>query len=121
MSGINPPPMLLLDEDVRPLLAEVLRQRGYDAVHVLEIDRGGYSDNDQLDFDTVEREALRLSTAERAKLAQKLPLSLDELSEEETGRLWLAEAARRADELDRGEVQPVAAEDVMRKARALLR
>lgn len=50
MSGINPPPMLLLDEDVRPLLAEVLRQRGYDAVHVLEIDRGGYSDNDQLDY-----------------------------------------------------------------------
>jgi hypothetical protein len=24
---------LLLDEDVRPLLAEVLRQRGYDAYH----------------------------------------------------------------------------------------
>jgi predicted nuclease of predicted toxin-antitoxin system len=26
---------LLVDEDVRPLLAEILRQRGYDAVHVL--------------------------------------------------------------------------------------
>ena len=25
---------LLLDEDVRPLLAAILRQRGYDAVHV---------------------------------------------------------------------------------------
>ena len=25
---------LLLDEDVRPMLGEILRQRGYDAVHV---------------------------------------------------------------------------------------
>jgi predicted nuclease of predicted toxin-antitoxin system len=24
---------LLLDEDVRPMLGEILRQRGYDAVH----------------------------------------------------------------------------------------
>ena len=27
---------LLLDEDVRPILGEILRQRGYDAIHVLE-------------------------------------------------------------------------------------
>lgn len=32
---------LFLDEDVRPLLAEILRQRGYDVVHVLEVGRGG--------------------------------------------------------------------------------
>ena len=32
---------LLLDEDVRVVLSEILRQRGYDAVHVLEVDRGG--------------------------------------------------------------------------------
>jgi hypothetical protein len=28
---------LLLDEDVRPMLAEIVRQRGYDAIHVLEL------------------------------------------------------------------------------------
>ena len=39
---------LLLDEDVRVLLAEVLRQRGYDAQHVLELNRGGKSDPEQL-------------------------------------------------------------------------
>lgn len=39
---------LLLDEDVRPLLAEVLRQRGLDVIHVLDVGRGGYSDEDQL-------------------------------------------------------------------------
>jgi hypothetical protein len=34
---------------------------------------------------------------------------------------WLVEAKKRAEELDRGDVAPVPAEDVFRKARALLR
>jgi predicted nuclease of predicted toxin-antitoxin system len=41
---------LFLDEDVRTLLAEILRQRGYDAVHVLEVGRGGKSDPEQLAY-----------------------------------------------------------------------
>ena len=41
---------LLLDEDVRVKLSEILRQRGYDAVHVLEVDRGGKSDPEQLAY-----------------------------------------------------------------------
>lgn len=41
---------LLLDEDVRVLLAEILRQRGYDAVHVLEVGRRGKSDPEQLAY-----------------------------------------------------------------------
>jgi predicted nuclease of predicted toxin-antitoxin system len=49
---------LLLDEDVRPLLAEVLRQRGLDAVHVLELGRGGYSDEAQLGYATEQGRAL---------------------------------------------------------------
>ena len=48
-------------------------------------------------------------------------LSLDEPPEEELAETWLSEAQRRARELDRGEVQPVSAEEVRRKARALLR
>src|SRR5262249_34429357 len=39
---------LLLDEDVRPLLGEILRQRGYDVLHVLEAGRSGKSDAEQL-------------------------------------------------------------------------
>ncbi len=39
---------LFLDEDVRPLLAEILRQRGYDATQVLEVNRAGKSDLEQL-------------------------------------------------------------------------
>ena len=41
---------LFLDEDVQPLLAEILRQRGYDVVHVLEVGRGGESDPEQLAY-----------------------------------------------------------------------
>ena len=74
-----------------------------------------------MDLKTVEHEALRLSPEDRAKLAQKLLLSLDTLSEEEAEQAWLSEADRRARELDRGEVQPISADDVRRKARGLLR
>jgi putative addiction module component (TIGR02574 family) len=69
----------------------------------------------------VEQEALRLPPEERAKLAQKLLLSLEALSEVELDQAWLVEADRRARELDRGKLQPVPAEEVRRKARALLR
>jgi predicted nuclease of predicted toxin-antitoxin system len=41
---------LLLDEDVRPTLAEILRQRGYDAVHVLESERTSKTDAEQLEY-----------------------------------------------------------------------
>ena len=65
--------------------------------------------------------ALNLPPDERASLARKLLLSLDAPSDEELAETWLSEAERRARELDRGEVQPIPAEEVRRKARALLR
>ncbi len=74
-----------------------------------------------MDPKAVEHEALCLSPEDRAKLAQKLLLSLDALSEEELEDAWLTEGNRRARELDRGEVQPIPADEVRRKARALLR
>lgn len=69
----------------------------------------------------IEREALHLSENERAELAQKLLLSLDSPSEREISEDWLAEADRRARDLDEGLVQPVSAEEVRRKAMSLLR
>jgi putative addiction module component (TIGR02574 family) len=74
-----------------------------------------------MDFKTIEDDALHLQPEDRAKLAQRLLLSLDLLSDTEIEESWLVEAQRRAREIDRGEVQPVPAEEVMRKARALLR
>lgn len=74
-----------------------------------------------MDPKQIESEALRLPEEERAELAQKLLLSLDAPSEQEIAEDWLLEAHRRARALDDGAVQPIPAEEVRRKARALLR
>lgn len=49
---------LYLDEDVRVLLAEVLRNRGYSVVHTLELDRTGKSDEEQLAYAVKHKMAL---------------------------------------------------------------
>ena len=68
----------------------------------------------------IANEALHLSIGERAELAQKLLLSLDDMSSEEVEQEWLAEASRRAKEIDEGSVQLVPAATVMQRARKLL-
>lgn len=60
-------------------------------------------------------------TADRAKLADKLLLSLENMSDPEIEAAWFDEAERRAAEIDQGLVQLILAEEVSRKARALLR
>ena len=74
-----------------------------------------------MDPKTLQEAALNLPPDERAALAEKLLLSLDEPSDAEVEQAWLAEAAHRAREIDRGDVQAIPAEDVRRKARSLLR
>lgn len=74
-----------------------------------------------MDAATIEREALHLPLSERAKLAQKLLLSLENLTESELETAWLDEAERRAQEIDEGLVQLIPAEEVSRKARVLLK
>ncbi len=69
----------------------------------------------------IEDAALHLPEDQRAALAQKLLLSLDAASENEIAQDWLVEARRRARELEDGTVKPIPAEEVRRKARALLR
>ncbi|MGA7539279.1 MAG: addiction module protein [Steroidobacteraceae bacterium] len=74
-----------------------------------------------MDIDALEREALKLPAEDRARLVRNLLDSLDELSAEELDRLWLEEASQRAAQIDAGEVELISAEEVDRKARALLR
>ena len=74
-----------------------------------------------MDPGTIDHEALGLPPEDQAKLAQKLLQSLDSLSEDESDQVWPVEADRRARELDRGDVQPIAAEEVRKKARNMLR
>jgi hypothetical protein len=63
-----------------------------------------------MNIQTIEQEALHLPIEYRARLAEKLLLSLDALSETEIEKLWLAEAQRRAAEIDAGLVQLILAE-----------
>jgi len=49
---------LLIDEDVHSGLSIALRKRGFDAVHVQELDRKGRSNNDQLTFATRQERCL---------------------------------------------------------------
>ena len=69
----------------------------------------------------LEKEALELPVAKRAKLAQRLLESLDQLSEQEAEKLWLAEATRRARELDTGKVRPISAAELERRVQARLK
>ena len=74
-----------------------------------------------MDLQQIEDEALHLPQKERAQLIQRLVLSLESPSDEELQSDWLLEARRRAEELESGSVQTVPGDEVMRKARALIR
>ncbi len=73
----------------------------------------------QTSFETVESEALKLSTAERARLAEHLIASLDEDSEIEDA--WAAEVERRIAEIEAGTVQLIPAAEAIASARAALK
>lgn len=66
----------------------------------------------------IESAALRLDARSRARLAERLLGSLDDLSEAEIEELWLDEAERREQEWDAGEVEGIPAEQVLRELRS---
>ena len=57
-------------------------------------------------------EAMQLDPAGRAALAKRLLDSLEEISAEEHERLWVAEAARRYEELKSGSARAIPTEEV---------
>ncbi|HTY22019.1 MAG TPA: addiction module protein [Desulfomonilaceae bacterium] len=67
-------------------------------------------------LDEVITAALQLGIEERAQLAGRLLLSLDEPSESEVERLWLEEAERRLKEFRAGRVRGIPADEVFRRA-----
>ncbi|MBK5966443.1 hypothetical protein CCR95_20785 [Thiocystis minor] len=72
-------------------------------------------------FSQLESTALTLLLEQRAALAQKLLLSLEELNDAEFDRRWGEASARRADACDACLVQTIPGEAVASKARALLK
>jgi putative addiction module component (TIGR02574 family) len=71
--------------------------------------------------DELRDQAMKLSVDERAALADLLYVSLEEGTVEEIERAWLAEAQRRQEAFERGEIQAVSAAEAFREARARLR
>lgn len=71
-------------------------------------------------IEALETKVLELGIEDRARLAEKLILSLDAPEEEENLRLWVAEAERRLQQLRDGKAKEIPARDVFRRARAAL-
>jgi putative addiction module component (TIGR02574 family) len=71
--------------------------------------------------DTIEEEAMSLPPRERAKLAERLLESLDNLPERDVEALWLDVAEWRAREIDEGRVQLVTPEELEQRVRARLK
>jgi hypothetical protein len=69
----------------------------------------------------LETEALKLSPRERARLAERLLRSLENLSDEENARLWAEEAERRDAAWDANASLGRPAVDVLRDVRARLK
>jgi putative addiction module component (TIGR02574 family) len=69
-----------------------------------------------MNVEELEVEALKLDPKSRAKLAERLLVSLDELSEQECAQLWAAEAQRRDADMDAHPESGRPAEDVFREA-----
>ena len=68
----------------------------------------------------LEAEILKLDLTNRAALAATLLKSLDDLSEQENEQLWLAEALRRKEDLQSGQVAPEDGDAVMERIAAEL-
>lgn len=67
-------------------------------------------------LDAIEATLMQLPQADRVHLAERLLASLDE--EDETLAEWVAEAERRADAHERGEIGAINLEDAMTRLRA---
>ena len=69
----------------------------------------------------LEAKVLKLSPRQRARLAERLISSLQKGVDADAEKLWLAEAERRLDEVQSGEVAGIPEKTVSKRARSTLR
>lgn len=74
-----------------------------------------------MSIDKLEAEALKLKPAARARLAERLLASLENLSDEEKAEIWAAEADRRSAAWDASPSAGRSADQVLRDAESRLR
>jgi putative addiction module component (TIGR02574 family) len=66
------------------------------------------------------KQALSLTPEERIELAETLLTSVDGFASPEIEATWREEVARRVDEIEKGQAKLIPAEEVHRKARAVV-
>ncbi len=69
----------------------------------------------------LEAKALALPSRDRARLAQRLLASLEGEADPNAEAHWLEEAERRLDAFEAGAVEPIPAEEAIRRSRSTLR
>ena len=74
-----------------------------------------------MSIDDIETEALKLHPKERARLAEKLLESLEDLSEKEHEPVWADEAERRDKQMDSDPSASTPTDEVFREVRSNLR
>ena len=74
-----------------------------------------------IDFKEIEQSALKLDEKQRAKLAKRLLISLEESIDEDIEQAWIDEINRRKAQVESGEVETIPGEEVLEKARNLLK
>ena len=72
-------------------------------------------------FDDIEKQARSLPFKEKAALARLLIEDLDTSVDHDVERLWVEEARRRYDAYLKGELEALAGDEVMNRARQRLR
>jgi len=70
-------------------------------------------------LEDIEAAALQLATSDRAKLAERLLLSLDE--DDEILATWVAEAERRGEAYERGEMEAIDFDESLNRLKAKLK
>ncbi len=71
-----------------------------------------------MSIEQIAAEALALPTESRALLADRLVESLDPADDPAIAQIWTAEAIRRREDVRRGRVQPVSAEEALARVRS---
>ncbi len=71
-----------------------------------------------MSIDELKAQVLQLDPEARADFARELLASLEGLSAAEVEKLWIDEAVRRDEELDRGTARAYPADEVLDRARA---
>jgi len=74
-----------------------------------------------IDFKEIKKSALKLDEKHRAELAKRLLISLEESIDEDIEQAWIDEINRRKAQIESGEVESIPGEEVLERARNLLK